>query len=175
MINRKTLIFTALLAFYVMYVNPLIQESAGTVSSANIKKRTLVREKAVYEHREEAKEKAKELIEINRQNEQMFYSAESTASMDFTGMQTLMRKFAQDNGCSYKNAMWAEPIPQDWYSVLSMQVIVECPPQGFPSFINSITGYEKLLTIDTMMAAKPRKEDHLVFRGFVSGYKLRSE
>ncbi len=173
MIDRRLLALLFMMAFYIFYVRPQVEESQQLAGQNIIMRSSIAREQVLAEKLEQHPEKLTRLIEKIRFNRSLFFPAEMDNSSALGKLQQLIKQAAVASGVELNQSHWGEPIVVDLLNIarLPLSLTIHGGAAQLDQFRWRVLNSGILVEIETAQIQK-KSADNLLLRVGLVGFKF---
>jgi len=173
MINRRLLVLLFMMAFYVFYVRPQVEEGQQLVEQNIVMHSSIAREQILAEKLEQHPEKLTRLVEKIRFNRSLFFPAELDNSSALGKLQQLIKQAAVVSGVQLNQTHWGEPIVVDKLNIvrLPLSLTIHGGAAQLDQFRLRVLTSGILVEIETAQIQK-KTADNLLLRVGLVGFKF---
>ena len=173
MINRRLLVLLFMMAFYVFYVRPQVEEGQQLVEQNIVMHSSIAREQILAEKLEQHPEKLTRLVEKIRFNRSLFFPAELDNSSALGKLQQLIKQAAVVSGVQLNQTHWGEPIVVDKLNIvrLPLSLTIHGGAAQLDQFRSRVLTSGILVEIETAQIQK-KTADNLLLRVGLVGFKF---
>ncbi len=173
MINRRLLALLFMMAFYVFYVRPQVEEGQQLVEQNIAMRNSIAREKVLAEKLEQHPEKLTQLVEKIRFNRSLLFPAELDNSSALGKLQQLIKQAAASSGVELNQSHWGEPVVVDTLNIvrLPLSLTIYGGAKQLDQFRSRVLDSGILVEIETAQIQK-KSLDNLLLRIGLVGFKF---